>query len=349
MSRQGRGGYGGLWNRCLLTFNDAELEEKYRKYSMDGAVATDKRSIRLHYFMEPVVVISTLWKIRSLGENILLRRYFKALPNIIQSLAVVVYGMWLTNTRQESLVRWRTVVVVAMRVFICWVEAVAFSTGDLELLIPNPQSCWSKSFTNAGISTSMWVSLGYPLVFKPHILLHTLTVLVQMMVSSKNLCHQVVLSDNFMVVTASQNATELHEECPMPFSCLAQFKAVYGWLTTASSVISEAVGGCSMSPKQHHAFCQGSLVFMQLALAWWLPTAVLYIQERRSRTFFLLFVSENSGQDLSDLRHEWELQQSKQWRHRVQRAVLSLMSLVHSITFLMVTWEMLLWLIGRGP
>lgn len=124
---------------------------------------------------------------------------------------------------------------------------------------------------------------------------------------------------------------------------------MYEVLTRASQLLASGTTTevSSTSSHQEHA-CMGAVLFLQLVLGWWLPTAVLYWSERRSRAQFLLSAEIDHTEDLFMVKVERDLEHSVDIRDHICRIVMLLISLARSLWFLVLVWELLRsWLLGN--
>lgn len=342
---------GRYWHSCLLGFHDVTLERKYRDHVLGRAVLTDRFSCLLQLAPGVMFAVIALKTAISTPED-LIRAHCHAWPSGLLYLGVFFYSSWLRSAAREVLTGWRPWAVAGIRICTMIVPIVTLSILDHDLIIQSALSCWYKSIVNTGILAAVLPAFGYPLIFQHHFWLQTLIVFIQMRVTSGRFCDQVMQSDAVLASEKQKWGTDLcHGDLPgtynfpSPFSAVAQLAVLPAWLTKAACLLLPVPGSLPLSLSSPLSQCQSSLLFLQLALGWWVPTALLYVQERRSRAHFLLFVEENHNEDLTMVEYDWDLEHSREVGHRLYRIVSGLVALVQCLVLMVMMWYFIVWLL----
>lgn len=342
------------WHSPLLSFYDKVLEGKYRKHFLNQAIDVDRRVARWH-----LIFVSAMFVIFLVKTILLAPHWDKDFrPIALYSAAlsfVALHWSWLETAKRETLVRWRNIAVGGIRfAFAALVLLASGPSFQQGVLITTHQACWQKAIYRTGVVAAVWPALGFQLVFKHHLLVQTLVVLVLMKLAGKGFCYQAIWSDGIL----AQRAQELDEQicqaggttsssCPLSvFSSVAHMGVLYRWMTAAHRMLT--ITGQSSSPLSPAMICSGTVLFLQLGLGWWLPTVVLYMFERKSRAHYLCDEEKEHEVDLSTIEAERKLEQSRRWGDRFCRLMRWLVVLLQVCVSLMVSWHLTMYCLLGG-
>lgn len=339
------------WPSFLLNFHDEKLEQEYSCQFLDRVIDLDRTSSRTNCFIGmSITLLLTVSKIRTAeGKDDILWTFLYSLLLIA---LVFLHHIWMCKVSRQGLLRWRTVSVVGVQLAF----SAIFCVASIPYFCPEPliktmQSCWYKSMYNTGIVTSIWMALGHPLLFKHHVWIHTLAVLMQMGILAPRFCAMASWSDNMLMGQAKTAGWQICDardaalgSCLVPFSSMRQMSTINNMFREAEHLIFSTLAidtSSSSSPPSPFSVCTGTILFLQLVLGWWLPTMVLYHSEQKARMAFLLNAEGVDAKDLFTVKVAQELETSTHVRDRICRVVLKVMFLMKSMTVLILVWHLL--------
>lgn len=336
------------WHSPLLGFYDVQLEAKYRAFFAGGTSILDKKACSLQIVLLVALQAALIWRCRDPAIDDMNGFYW---PIICNFLASSLHGLWMLTSSLDNRLQWRNAATTAVRftyMITSCVGSVHYKSTSLEDKGLGWWFWW-RCIAGSGVLSSNWVSFSLPLMFKHHLYLHTLNLLLQLKWVAPQLCLAAGMpypdKGGSLGCEGSGTWTNSSSSCAMPCSSMAQMTSLYDWLREATLSLSP----WSLEPHQNDPVpvyvCMGSVLFLQLALGWFLPTALLYIVERKSRVYFLLSVERASvkERDLFMLEVEREIEQSSRLVDRACCAMWGLISMSKCTWFVIVAWQLLLW------
>lgn len=317
------------WHSYLLKFRDPLLEKKFQDMFNRGAMHVDK----FMDFSQMVVWVAMYiqhWMPCTKGTGTC-----GAGPHhwaILMNLGLVLlHALWITTASKETAMRWRTLAAAAVRYIPAFAQGLAaIPHSPPEVSMPTSQAVWWRVVFRAGILNSVWTTVRHPLLFKHHVWLHAVYILFFIRWLPKGFCAQ-LHGSNTMGCLAPSGSSWISE--------------LYEWLRVASRLVSATTCGltsCSSSASVEtpETVCVGSVMFLQLALGYWLPTAVVYHRERRARAQFLLSSTDHQ-EDLFALRAERHLAESYGLMDCMARVALFVIYLAKSLWVIILIWQIL--------
>lgn len=340
------------WHSLLLVFHEERLEAKYTEHFMSRVLVEDRFNTWSHTFVTGMIVASQAFRARSsAGEWVGTDIFGVALWNLMLLGAVFLHTVLVHVFSRRTLLCWRTVIVAGVRMLVM----VIFCVGSIPHFNPDPlvktwQSLWLQVLYNTAILSLSGQALGFPVMFKYHVWLQSLFMVVPMMTLPRRFCARLALSDqlltNQVCLVPGMEGQPVDGSCLAPsavtFSCEGHLSVLYGVLTRTTNFLLGPFLGAMTELPSSQSMCWMSIVYLQIALGWFLPTTVLYMLERKSRAYFLLHVAQDHQVDLLPLQVEEELEQSTHILDRLCRLVLFLQYLARSLLFLLMLWQLLL-------
>lgn len=335
------------WHSPVLTFHNLMLEREYREYLLRASHGVSKRLYP--FFVLFAVVMGIAHCFRWLVSDKLPGTPSPLLPFLAACVVLFVYGLYLHRCRRET---WptRTCTTVAVRCSLAAVSAMGHIFYNNRAPVVNTaQLLWVQLTFKTGILMAVMPALGFRLLFKHHIVFQTVIVLLQMMVMSGRLCDHLTWSDGVIKDRMQKLGTDCPEASDIERPNLTQFSAI-DHLSVLHRCLSSLVcliihcPSCTSQPCGQ-SICKTTVIFLQLALAWWLPTAVLYLLERRSRAHFLLNVRRDHEQESFMLEVERQGNHAKSWFDRLCHVGMSLIPIGSSLWFLMCAWTLFSWIV----
>lgn len=266
----------------------------------------------------------------------------------------LMHAIWTNTASVTTLLKWRTVCVVGIRL----VHSLLFAQGSMPLFNMEPlhegrRSFWAKCVMDIGVLEMAWLGLGFPLLFRHHVVLHTGITLFEMTVMPKRFCAHVVWSDGVLQEHLRQSGGQLSgagmnmTRCAQALPVLGseEMSGMYNLLTESTRIIFSAMHihlPCLVSSA---SACIGVVLFLQLMVSWWVPTTILYYMERKSRAVFLDSMAQEGHETvLAAFRAEQERERSLRQEHGQYRIIWRLVAGWQVLGSLMAVWQILtLW------
>lgn len=327
-----------LWHTPLLKFYNPLLESRYRAYFRSQFISVDLASSRVHTAIVAVFLVVLYSKNRTSTIYRPLEFYWAVLCN---ALLAIMHCAWMSTVPSSVSMRHRTVVVAAVRLL--HMVLLAIGSGallEVDPLMETTLSFWGKCVVCSGILSSIWLALAHPLLFKHHLLLQTIVLLVYMKVLPAGFCAHTLMSDEMLLGSSRAQLCTPDDPCHKPFSGLGQLTVLHNALTYTARL--NSLSQCNL-PSQSSAaagntVCISSLRFLQLALVGWLPTMVLYVWERRMRANFLLHMEIEDHEGRLSFEVERALDESRDLRDYLCRGIMGVMWVCQSLAVLLLAW-----------
>lgn len=330
------------WHSPLLEFYDRDLEKKYLAYCSRGAVDVDKKFCRLGFVLITALQLTLIWRSRNSLIKPSNAFHWAAVCN---SLTAFVHGLWMFTAPKELLVTRRTVVVVIVRL----VYIITFSIPQSvpELFGHTIGFFWWRCMVDSGVVMANWLALSLPLLFKHHLWLQTLGLVMQTLLLTGRFCSHAKAFERSLTHELPDYLDK--EMCDTSASAMgvslgfSQLSAMYQGIVRAVQGVPVLNTGSPNQPPVLESSCIRPVLFLQLALGWFLPTAMLHIVERRSRAHFLLHLEREHvyEADLFMLEMEKKLRESTQFSDCISRALGVLLSVLKCLVFVVVAWHLL--------
>lgn len=313
------------WHSPLLKFRNPLLEQRYIANTMDRIQALNRKSWRKKScVMLGILLLVSVKGVTAPSQG--MRKWWPGITCAALFAASILHSIWLHKANREKAMRWWTLTVAAHKlVYMLGAAVTTLSYFDEDPFVG--QSCLWITLNTGGILSAIWPVFEFPPLFHQHMWLHTLIVLAQMKLSGAVFCTRLMNE----AATSGQQVLSL---------CSEPFFALDGVLASAKGLVTPFSVG-PVAARSPMSICLGVVVFCQLGLAWWLPTAVVYASERKSRARFLLREDDDQGEEHFLVKMEDELQQIQGVLGCVYGVTRILAATVVSVVFLVATWHLL--------
>lgn len=340
--------HAGYWHTPLLAFPTCGLEKKYSVYFLERVINVDKFSTRLHVVVVAVLSIILLSR-HSVSANVGGWLDVRAMACVsVLMTTMILHAVWVSSVSRGSLLRWRTVAVVGVRIITTFMA----TTGALVYVNPRPVvdnvwSWWWKAFFSTGSVNSIMLTLGFPLLFKHQLWFHTMEMVIQMMVLARRFCARVSCSESFLMDIMRPPGGDSYVVGGMTEGCCSPWPHCIGlhrFLSRCASLILNETGFVAAGPPPApNCLCKSSILFLQIFMGWGLPLVILYFWERRSRANFLLKEMRGHHEGLLSLETERELLGSLHPLDKTCCILIVLINTLKLLSFFVVVWYALLW------
>lgn len=331
-----------MWHSPLLTFPNVDLEGSYRRYYLGKVETCDKITCAVSsacFMMNTAELLGRTGIFTAVG-------WLGVDWNVLcQSCLVFLLCLWVYSIPREIYLRWRSVVVFCLRVL--QVVFLIFGTvhdDEPDSLSETMLSSLLSCMRSTGTLSSFSMALGFPLMIKQHIWVHTLAMLLPMKISfSRKFCVHMLWPEQCLadqgLGPAGHGPWGLSGE---PLSVPSWLSMMTTWMTRALRLICDTGLPSTTTQRSLQSTCTGNHLLLQLALGWWLPTGLLFFGERSSRRQFLLYVVSDHEETRRTARLYWEVEQSMSLATRLRYYASHLITLAQSPWALVLMWQLLL-------
>lgn len=309
------------------------LERRYMEHALSKLMEGDRVSSCWHSAISFLYVAAVLLK-RRVSE---IEVFYVSLWKIhVYAVLALVHALWVRWAPLGTFRRWRTPAVLGIRLM----YAYCFSTGSLPFYqIDTSQetllSFWVKCILNLSLLDSFWLAMGFPLVFKWQVFVHSLIVWYEMKTLLGRFCSAVSIPEDPVQTWVSRTM----DSGLASLTGLRQLSGLHFLLHNTGYLLLPGGYNPSTKPMPWQLVCTGSLQFLQLAVSWWLPLVLLYNAERKVRMYFLLCQEPTSEVGLISLEVEQVLQESMKPADQVYRVTALLLGFIQSLSLLILLWH----------
>lgn len=341
----------------LLAFDDVSLENRYQTYRLKASGSSDKSVFILHCVLY-LVFIGVVAAREQAGTKWHWTVY-------CYSGALLLHGGSIYLICPERF-QCRTFLTVCARLIAC--ACAAYGTipyWDPDSAINTMTTFWWKLLYDTASIPQFWFALTLPLSFRLNIFLHSIAQLANILMLRPAFCQRVLRShlagpqlaacnEQALQTLRSIMTGDAHPSCPCRVDA-SPLWPLLGRLATvvlSSSYFIQGLGRYTQLSREYEqrlkgscdGLCLSTTMFVQLVMGWLLPSAMVYLMERKSRHFFLLHVERHQGY-VHYVRVETEYRRLVPLWQRALEATVSHMWLSFIVLLVLIVWEGLLWLL----
>lgn len=287
--------HNAAWHTPLLAFVDHDLERQYEAHKLEELFSGDCMAAALHIVQcLLLIVVSMTRNSQPLPKDELGRCDWTLYSG---SCVLCAHGALVCLLPKALYLRWRTIFITLVNsgVLLLLLRACCLN-HDLDLPVSGSGSFWWSLILQTGIFAANWQTLTLPTMFKHHVYVQSVMLLLQVIVLRPTFCVRLFGCSDILgsqpVRTVCPVGASTSCAGPLPASDLRQLHLLHKLITGTAGTLHTWFTRPpweSENPPSDESICEMSVSFLQLALGWWLPSAVLYYVEKKSREFFLRY------------------------------------------------------------